>query len=124
MSPEVLYKHRMFELWQQTIMEGFTAAQLEETGCWNKPDAKPSDLAGYMPVHGIFREMNWEPKGQATVMVEEGQRGRYAYENPVIKEALEPVLALASCLIVRMELGEWYVLFLYDVEVEKLLKET
>ena len=81
------------------------APRLKNSGCWYKPDAKPSDLK--TPVHPLFKKDRWEKKG--TLDIGDGTKGKWEYRNEVVREALMPSLRLASLLLANSALWPWYV---------------
>lgn len=93
---------RYFEGFQRALLRGFTVFQLQQIGCWEKRNAKQSNLAGYHPIHPLFEATHWWKNNNPPIENEES--GSYSYDNPVVRAALDPSLVLASMLIHRMDL--------------------
>jgi hypothetical protein len=96
---------RLFENFQKCMLRGFTAFQLKMIGCWEKSNAKPTDLTGYHSIHPIYQRSRWSDKDAPPIG--NGQSGVYACKNTVVWEALGPSLILASLLLHRIDLWAW-----------------
>jgi hypothetical protein len=104
-TPEQARILRQFDVFQKNVLQGFTAMQLKQIGCWNNKDAKPSDLAGRGPIHSLYGKENWSK--QTGPPIRDGQGGTYTYENPVVQNALRPALVLASLFLTNIDLWVW-----------------
>lgn len=94
---------------EQRELSGVTIAQLEDIGCWGHKDALPSDLN--CPIHPMHRKDRWRnierifgPEGNKKFITEidigDGIEGEWTVDNPVVWNALEPCLRLATLIYV------------------------
>lgn len=97
----------LFESFQRWMLNGFTMFELKMTGCWDKVNARATDLRGYHLIHPIYELQHWAVTDGPPIG--NGQPGIYSCHNPIVQVALEPCLILASLFISRSNLWPWYV---------------
>jgi hypothetical protein len=103
LSKEDLHRKRLHEAYQRHRLD-FTIRELEEVGCWDKPDARPSSLRN--PVHPIFQQHLW---AIGNVPLGNGYPGNLEMSNPLVWIAMLPSLRLATLLLRRATVLPWYV---------------
>ena len=107
MSIEERRQAKMMETFQRERLCDFIIDELQDMGCWDKPDAKPSDLTG--PLHPLYRKGRWQvmlPEDPGRI-IGSGVPGVWSALNPKGWEALQPVLQLASKIISNIHVWPW-----------------
>lgn len=90
---------------QRRWLSDFTINQLEAMGCWNKPDEKLNDLS--CPIHPFFEKSKWR-RIKRTDDSEAGEKEEdLDVDNPLVWEALKPVLRVATMLLENQHLWPW-----------------
>lgn len=97
----------MMEISQRERLNNFIVNELQDSGCWDKPNAKVGDLSG--PIHPLYRKKRWgkvlaRDPGQA---IGYGVPGNWSADNPRVWDALQPVLQLATKIISNIHLWPW-----------------
>lgn len=97
--------YQQFEYFQRYVLHGFTVRELSQIGCWDKNNAKPSDLAGFVPVHSLYNSERWINIPEKEIG--HGIPGTYNYSNPIVQAALQPSLVLASLILANIDMWIW-----------------
>jgi hypothetical protein len=107
MSKEEIHQAKMMETFQRERLNDFIINELQDSGCWDKPNAQPSNLTG--PLHPLYEKMRWihmlpdDPQR----LIGSGVPGIWSALNSTVWAALQPVLQLATKLINNMHLWPW-----------------
>jgi hypothetical protein len=97
---------------------GFTVKELEQIGCWDKPNVKASNLHTEVPIHELFREDRWastnnplyKPYHTRILPIGGGYEGNWEFSNGIVRKALDPSIRLASKVISHIHTWPWYVI--------------
>lgn len=90
-------KIKVEEDYERTRLNQFTIRELQVLECWDKPDAKPTDLKA--PVHPLFE---WRKFNPSNLQIGGSIQGLCDIRNPVVMNALEPCLRLASSFLMNI----------------------
>lgn len=95
------------EAFQRERLNDFTINELQDSGCWDKADARPSDLSG--PLHTLYEKARWHTMlpEDPQVMVGSGVPGVWSALNGNVWRALQPVLQLATKVMSNIHLWPW-----------------
>jgi hypothetical protein len=94
--------YQILEDFQRQLLLGFTAKQLKQIGCWDKSDAKASDLGRSYPVHLMYHGERWSKTPGENIG--HGYPGTYNYSNTVVRDVLRPTAVLASLFLDNIEM--------------------
>jgi hypothetical protein len=94
---------KLYQKFQRTVLKYFTVRELQETGCWDKADAKVCNLSG-VQIHPLYQQLRW---GVGKSDIGNGYTGTWSGQNPLVWEALEPSLKLASLFINHSHIWRW-----------------
>ncbi|CAG8957833.1 hypothetical protein HYFRA_00000173 [Hymenoscyphus fraxineus] len=86
---------------QRRIFGGFTLRQLEDLGCWDKPDAKLNDLT--CPISPVFQRSKW----RSTIPSGDPEQQIIDIDDEFVWEALVPCLRMASTFLEHQHLWPW-----------------
>ncbi|KAE9382196.1 hypothetical protein N431DRAFT_458734 [Stipitochalara longipes BDJ] len=102
-TTEELHRIKLHEIYQRTVLRGFTIQELELCGAWTKNDAIPSDLK--TPIHPEYERKVWFA---GTEVIEGGISGTWdVTKNEELWIALKPSLRLATLMITQAGLLPW-----------------
>jgi hypothetical protein len=103
-SVEYQHRKKLYEAYQVLKLRGFTVSEMTNYGCWDKPNAKRSNLDN--PIHPLFQLPKWE---EGDEKIGPGYAGNWEMRNPIIWDAMEPVLRLATQMFRRAGILPLYV---------------
>jgi hypothetical protein len=88
---------------------GFTAPDLQNIGCWDKPSALANDLQ--IPIHPLYCKENWlncpDNMKSKSDPIGDGIPGFWEVENPIVWNMIQPILRIASHFITNINLWQW-----------------
>lgn len=90
--------------YQCHVLRGFTSLQLRDSGCLSKSNISRNDL--HSPIHPIYMRDQWMPSGETLPAPFNGVRSG---TNPVVWNAIRPMLQIASRIIDSSSMWIWYV---------------
>ncbi|KAH8597414.1 hypothetical protein B0O99DRAFT_739460 [Bisporella sp. PMI_857] len=109
-SPLTQEQTRQVTLWRQyqaSKLNGWMVQDLINLGCWEKKDAKPSEL-GDIPLHPLFATENWVTLENLPAHSGTGTgSGNGSGGDRRVFDVLKPVLGLATMLIQDSGLWVW-----------------
>lgn len=91
--------------YQRAHLEGFTASELQDLGCVNATDAKPSTIDGFS-LHPLYHRDNWLNSAQDG-LVGHTVSGLWQAKNDHVWNVLLPCLKLASAFLASKSSLPW-----------------
>lgn len=87
-------------------LHGFTIDELTDAGCWDDPDAQPSNLHTSGMIHPLYQFGKWDRRGAKDLG--RGLEGKWDVQgNERLREVLVPSLCLASLLLAQSATWTW-----------------
>ncbi|CAG8950851.1 hypothetical protein HYFRA_00003068 [Hymenoscyphus fraxineus] len=94
--------------YQKTNLKGFSISMLDDLGAWRLDPPRKNNLT--CPIHPLYRKENWyqEKPFQIVPGSENNYFGDWDVHNPLVWKAIEPVLRLATHLLLSAQFsGVW-----------------
>lgn len=108
MDLDTLAARRIHESYQRLQLHGFTTRQLRLIGCFSPPEPQvPNKLSLSIPFHRFWRLKQWS-QGAVPIPIGGKINGHYDMQYPEIRRAMQPVLALATCILEHVFTTPWY----------------
>lgn len=101
-SQEAIEFAKRHEQYQRDNLHSFATWELEESGCFSKEDAKPSDLT--YPIAPLLRRRRWKA---GSIQIGDGISGVWSAQNHIVWAALKPILRLVSRILAVTPLCLW-----------------
>ncbi|CAG8980750.1 hypothetical protein HYALB_00013070 [Hymenoscyphus albidus] len=92
--------------YQKTHLKGFSISMLDDLGAWRIYGPMKNNLT--CPIHRLYRKENWYQEKPFQIIPVNDYFGDWNVDNPLVWKAIEPVLRLATRLLVSAQFsGVW-----------------